>query len=510
MEELPLAMPPDEYNDELIRNVHPFDWKNPEPAAMYNLVVIGAGTAGLVTAAGAAGLGAKVALVEKRLMGGDCLNLGCVPSKTIISSSRVSEEVRQAAGHGVRVICGAEADFPAVMERMRRLRARISKNDSVRRFTGLGVEVFLGAGRFTGPGEVVVDGKTLRFRKAVIATGARAFHPPVPGLDETGYLTNESVFNLASRPRRLAVLGGGAIGCELAQAFGRLGSEVTIFQNKPRLMEKEDPDASEIIQHVLRREGVRMVFGDWTLKRVEQKGGEKLLHMERDGEKDVIAADELLVATGRSPNVQGLGLEAAGVEYDMRGGVVVDETLRTSNPDIYAAGDICLKYQFTHTADASARVVIQNALFMGRKKLSAHAIPWCTFTDPEVAHVGMYEESAQAQGIAVDTFMRRSGDIDRAVLEGEEEDGFVKIHVKRGTDRILGATIVSAHAGEMISEITLAMEAGLGLKALSETIHPYPTRSEGIKKVADDYNRTRLTPAIRRILARWLEFKRKT
>jgi pyruvate/2-oxoglutarate dehydrogenase complex dihydrolipoamide dehydrogenase (E3) component len=261
---------------------------------------------------------------------------------------------------------------------------------------------------------------------------------------------------------------------------------------------------------VLRREGVRMVFGDWTLKRVEQKGGEKLLHMERDGEKDVIAADELLVATGRSPNVQGLGLEAAGVEYDARGGVVVDETLRTSNPDIYAAGDICLKYKFTHTADASARVVIQNALFMGRKKLSVHAIPWCTFTDPEVAHVGMYEESAQAQGIPVDTFMRRSGDIDRAVLEGEEEDGFVKIHVKRGTDRILGATIVGAHAGEMISEITLAMEAGLGLKALSETIHPYPTRSEAIKKVADDYSRTRLTPAIRRVLARWLEFKRRT
>ncbi len=509
MEELPLVLPPDEYNVELIENVHPFDYRNPEPKPWYNLVVIGAGTAGLVTAAGAAGLGARVALVEKRLLGGDCLNLGCVPSKTIISSSRVSEEVREASLHGVNVICGAEPDFAAVMERMRRLRARISMHDSVKRFTELGVDVFLGAGKFTGEDTVDVDGKTLRFRKAVVTTGARAFHPPVEGLADVGYLTNENVFNLTRRPDRLAVLGGGAIGCELSQAFARLGSRVVLLQRGPRLMDKEDPDASGIIHKVFQREGVRIVLGDLTLKRVEARDGEKLLHMkeEKTGREEVIVVDELLVAVGRVPNVEGLGLDVVGVKYDTRQGIIVDDMLRTTNHHIYAAGDVCLKFKFTHMADATARIVIRNALFEGNKRLSHLVIPWCTFTDPEVAHVGYYEHSAREKGILVGTYTERFSDVDRAILEGEDE-GFVKVHVDKVSGKIVGATIVQPHAGELISEITLAIQSGIRLSEISSLIHPYPTRSEGIKRVADQYNRSRLTPRVKKWISRWLAWSK--
>ncbi len=508
MEKMPEILPDDRYDSELVANVRPEDWKNPAPAPMYNLVVIGAGTAGLVAAAGAAALGAKVALIEKRLIGGDCLNLGCVPSKTIISSSRVSEEVKEAGGHGINVICGSEADFPAVMERMRRLRARISRHDSAARFRGMGVDMFLGAGRFVGPDRVEVSGAVLSFRKALIATGTHPFAPPVPGLTEAGYLTNENVFNLTARPGRLAVLGGGAIGCELAQAFARLGSSVTLLHNKERLLNREDPDASRIVGNTFAREGIRTVYGDWLLKSIESRGGEKILHIEKDGLKDAVVADELLVAVGRAPNVDGLGLDRAGVRYDRRGGVAVDDYLRTTNPRIYAAGDICLKYKFTHTADAAARVVIQNALFMGRKRMSALVVPWCTFTDPEVAHVGMYEEGARKSGIPVRTFVKPFDELDRAVLEGRE-DGFVKVHVRQGTDRILGATVVAAHAGELIGEVALAMSAGVGLKTISGVIHPYPTLSEAIKHVADMYNASRLTPPVKGLLARWLAWARR-
>ncbi|MGA2191780.1 MAG: mercuric reductase [Nitrospirota bacterium] len=507
MNDLPLILPYDKYNEELVGNVHPLDWKNPEPAPMYNLVVIGAGTAGLVAAAGTAAFGGKVALIEKRLIGGDCLNLGCVPSKTIISSSRVSEEIREAMGHGVRVICGAEADFPKVMERMRRLRARISRHDSAERFKELGVDVFLGEGRFTGQNTVEVGGKTLRFKKALIATGARPFVPPVEGLMEAGFLTNETVFNLTSRPSRIAVLGGGAIGCEMAQAFGRLGSEVTILQNKPRLMEKEDPEASDVIEAVFRREGVRIVHGEWVLREITLDNKEKVIHIENGSLKERITVDELLVAVGRARNVDGLGLDAAGVKYDQIAGVLVDDHLRTTNRDVYAAGDVCMRFMFTHTAEMAARIVIQNALFGGRRKFSDVVLSWCTFTDPEVAHVGVYEEKVRSQGIEVDTFKISLSEIDRTVMEGEE-DGFAKIHVKKGTDRILGATIVARNAGDMISEITLAMSEGVGLKRISDIIHPYPTRAEVIKKLADEYNKTRLTPGIRKVLSRWLSFKR--
>ncbi len=500
------VLPADEHNATLVSNVHPPDWKNPEPAPRYNLVVIGAGTAGLVTAAGAAGLGAKVALVERHLMGGDCLNVGCVPSKCLIRSARVFGDIREAAALGVRVPAGPEGDFAAVMTRMRRLRARISRHDSAHRFQNeLGVDVFLGEGRFTGTDTVEVDGRTLRFKRAVIATGARPAHPPVDGLAEAGFLTNETVFSLTDRPRRLAVIGGGPIGCELSQAFRRLGSEVTIVEMGSQFLHREDPDAAQILADAFRRDGIDVRLGT-TLRKVEKSNGEKLLTLERDGRHETLAVDEILVGVGRAPNVEGLGLETVGVRYD-RHGVEVNEKLQTTHPRIYAAGDVCLRYKFTHTADATARIVIQNALFPGSRKMSALTVPWCTYTDPEIAHVGLGAREAEAQGIAVDTFVKPLREVDRAIAEGEEE-GFVKIHVKRGTDRILGATIVARHAGEMISEITLAIVARVGLGRIAGVIHPYPTRAEAIRQIGDLYNRTRLTPGVKKLFNRWLAWTR--
>lgn len=500
-----LIQPEDEYNLELLSNVHPPDWKNPDPAPRYNLVVLGAGTAGLVTAAGAAGLGAKVALVERYLLGGDCLNVGCVPSKAIIRSSRIQADILDARRYGFGVNGEVEADFSAVMERMRRLRAGISHHDSARRFQEMGVDVFLGEARFSGPDTVEVGGKTLRFKKAVIATGSRPVEPGTEGLAELGFLTNETVFSLTERPRRLAVLGGGPVGCELAQAFRRLGSEVILFHDAGHILNREDSDAAEILQQAFVREGIRLILGCQT-SRVARGNHDKVIHFACQGREQEAAVDEILVAVGRAPNVESLNLEAAGVQYDGRQGVMVNDYLQTTNPAIYAAGDISLKFKFTHTADAAARIVIQNALFGGRKKLSALTIPWCTYTDPEIAHVGMYARDAQEKGIDVDTFVKPFSEVDRAVLDGEE--GFVKVHVQRGTDKILGATIVARHAGEMISEVTLAMVGKIGLKTLARVIHPYPTQAEAIKQVADAYNRTRLTPFFKKLFKIWLTWAR--
>jgi len=498
--------PTDPHNLELVANVHPPDWVAPSPAPRYNLVVIGGGTAGLVTAAGAAGLGARVALVERDLLGGDCLNVGCVPSKCVIRSARVAGELRVASAFGIHVPGPVEVDFGTVMERMRAVRARISLHDSAARFRGLGVDVFLGEGRFTGPGTVAVNGTTLRFRRAVIATGSRAHRPPVPGLAEAGFLTNDSIFELMKRPRRLAVIGAGPIGCELAQAFRRLGSEVTIFHTGSHILNREDADAAEIVQRAFHAEEIRLLF-EARLARVDRAADGKVLRAETPRGSEAVTVDEILVGVGRVPNVEGLGLESVGVVYDRHEGVTVDDRLRTSNPMIYAAGDVCLAEKFTHAADFSARTVIQNALFLGRKKLSVLTIPWCTYTDPEIAHVGLSEEEAAERGIRIDTYVRPFAEVDRAVVDGEE-DGFVKLHVRRGTDRIVGATIVGRHAGEMISEVTLAMTAGVGLGRLASVIHPYPTQAEAIRQVGDMYNRTRLTPRVKRLFAAWLRWTR--
>jgi pyruvate/2-oxoglutarate dehydrogenase complex dihydrolipoamide dehydrogenase (E3) component len=498
-------LPGDRHDEALRANVHPHDWTPPVPVPRYNLVVVGAGPAGLVAAAGAAGLGAKVALVERELMGGDCLNVGCVPSKALLAAGRVAAKVRHAAAFGVQVPDGVRVDFAAVMERVRRLRADLSPTDSTARFRSLGVDVFLGEGRFTGQDTLSVGGQTLRFSRAVITTGARAHHPDIPGLAEAGFLTNESVFALTALPPRLLILGAGPIGCELSQAFARFGSQVSVIDSNPRVLHRDDPEASRRIGVVLASDGVRLCLNSKPV-RVEVRGAEKVLHLS-GGSEQTVTADTILVAAGRRPNVEGLGLETAGVRYDSRLGIEVNDRLRTSNPRIYAAGDVCSRLQFTHAADAQARIVLQNALFLGRRKATALVIPHCTYTDPEVAQVGLTEPEAAEQRIPVQVFQQQFHDVDRAVLDSETE-GFVKVLVRAGSDRIVGATIVAAHAGEMISEITLAMTAKLGLRRLSGVIHPYPTQAEAIRKLGDAANRARLTPTIRWLFERWLRWRR--
>jgi mercury(II) reductase len=492
-----LIQPLDDYNRTLVSHVHPLDWVNPTPAACYDLVVIGAGTAGLVVAAGAAGLGIglKVALVERHLMGGDCLNVGCVPSKCVIRSSRVVTEIKQAAAFGVKAE-GVTVDFPAVMERMRRLRAGISHHDSAQRFQSLGIDVFLGSATFVDDRTLQVGDQRLTFNKAVIATGARATRPKIPGLEQAGYLTNETVFSLTQQPQRLAVIGGGPIGCELAQAFHHLGSQVVLFHKSDHVLNKEDADAAELVQQAFLRDGIQLVL-DAQIESVENTANGKRITYTSAGQPGTLVVDDILVGAGRSPNVEGLNLEAVGVAYDQRRGVQVNDYLQTTHPRIYAAGDICMNWKFTHAADAAARIVIKNTLFapfgLGRSKLSSLVMPWVTYTDPEIAHVGLYEHEARAKGIAVSTIKIPLSQVDRAIADGETE-GFVKILHQQGSDKILGATIVARHAGEMISEVTTAIVHKLGLSKLSSVIHPYPTQAEGIKKAADAYRRTLLTP----------------
>jgi len=499
-------LPRDEHNGRLVANVHPPDWVNPEPAPRYNLVVIGAGTAGLVTAAGAAGLGARVALIERELLGGDCLNVGCVPSKALIRAARVAAQVRDAEPFGIHVPPGVRVDFPAVMERLRRLRAGISSHDSAARFRGLGVDVFFGQAVFTGPDTVEVGGQSLRFRRAVIATGARAYRPPVPGLAEAGFLTNENVFALTELPPRLAVIGAGPIGCELAQAFARFGSRVHLLANHSQILPREDRDAAHRVEKALRRDGLDLILR-CQIDRVDKRGHEKVVQLTGPQGKQEIVVDEILAGAGRVPNVEGLNLETVNVRYDRREGVSVNDRLQTSNPNIYAAGDICSRFKFTHAADAMARIVIQNALFKGRAKASALHIPWCTYTAPEIAHVGLYEEEAKERGIPYRTFMQEFSEVDRAVLDGEA-DGFVKVLVGPRGDQILGATIVADHAGDLISQLTLAMVGRLGLRTIAKTIYPYPTQAEAIKKIGDAYNRTRLTPTVKWLFEKWLSWSR--
>ena len=502
-----IVLPEDAHNQALVANVHPADWPNPEPRNRYNLVVIGAGTAGLVCAAGAAGLGARVALIERHLLGGDCLNTGCVPSKALIRAARAAHEARTGAAYGLRPGPeGALPDFAAIMARMRRLRAEISRHDSARRFRDqLGVDVFLGEARFTGADCIEVAGRQLTFHRAALCTGARAALPDIPGLSAAEPLTNETLFTLTDLPRRLAVLGGGPVGCEMAQAFARFGSRVTLVQHGPQLLAREDSEAAALLATVFAREGIAVRLGS-RVTGVRIEGAERVLDLNGAGGADQLRVDAILVAAGRAPNVEGLGLDTAGIEID-RHGVSVDDRLRTTNPRVFAAGDICSPFKFTHAADAQARILLANALFPGRQKASRLVVPWCTFTDPEVAHVGLTAAQAEVQGIRSTTLTVALGDVDRCVLDGETE-GFARVHLRRGTDTILGATIVGRHAGEMIAELDLAMTAGLGLGVIGRTIHPYPTRTEAVRKLADAWSRTRLTPTLRRLFAGWLAWRR--
>jgi pyruvate/2-oxoglutarate dehydrogenase complex dihydrolipoamide dehydrogenase (E3) component len=492
----------DRFGRELVDNVHPASWRNPKFSGHYNLLVIGAGPGGVTAAREAVALGAKVALIERDLIGGDRLNIGCVPSKALIRTARLYAEMRDAEDYGGQVPGAIGMAFSTVMERMRRIQARLSRADSARRLSEAGVDVYFGQARFAGPDSVAVAGDVLRFKKALVATGARPQTPPIPGLAETGHLTNENVFNLTECPRRLLVIGGGPLGCELAQAFCRFGSHVIIAQNDPMFLPKEERDAAQILSDALAYDGVEIHLNT-TVVAVRKEGAQKIVDIVRDDDKRSVSVDEILAGIGRSPNVEGMDLEAAGVAYDTEAGIHVDDFLRTSNPMIYAAGDVCLEHKFTHAADATARIAVQNALFLGRRRLSALTIPWCTYTDPEIAHVGLYVQEARGAAIPVRTFTILMHDVDRAVTDGEEE-GFVKIHVRDGTDEILGATVVARHAGEMINEISLAINAGIGLSVLARVIHAYPTQAEAIKMAADAYTRTRLTPTRKSRAKRWL------
>ncbi len=500
-----LLTPDDTYNRELLENAHPPAWTNPKPLDVYNLVVLGAGTAGLVATAGAAALGARVALIEERLMGGDCLNFGCVPSKALIRASRAAFALKEGCEYGGNGAGAIPFDFAKAMERMRRLRAEISSHDSVRRFTSLGAQVFLGAARFISPDAVEVDGIRLKFRKAIIATGGRPARPDVPGLAQAGFLTNETIFSLTKLPARLVVLGAGPIGCELAQAFQRLGSQVTILTRGFRILPREDPDVSALLVRRFEREGIRLVV-EANIHKVQRRNDDKVVHFVRGSSQEEVTGTEILVSVGRVPNTKGLNLEAAGVEHDAKG-VKVDDRLQTANSNIYAAGDICSQYKFTHAAEAMARIALQNALFFGRKKASDLVIPWTTYTDPEVAHVGLSEHEAQNRGYEVSTFTLPLSEVDRAILDGETE-GFARIHMDAKTKRILGATLVSRHAGESIGELVLAMNQRLKLEALGSVIHPYPTQAEVIKRLGDVSMRSRFKPWMRRILKKYFSIRR--
>lgn len=498
-----VILPDDVHNRELVGHVRPPDWRNPEPRDRYHLVVVGAGTGGLVSAAIGAGLGAKVAMVERHLMGGDCLNFGCVPSKAVISSARrmhaagaASANGRPGSEAGRGAGQGSASEFAAAMERMRRLRARISPVDGASRFAGLGVDVFLGHGEFVGPDRLRVNGDELHFRRAVIATGARAALIPVPGLEGPNVHTNETIFSLTELPPRVIVIGAGPIGVELSQTFARFGGEVTVVHADPHPLPRDDRDAAAIVTRAIEADGVR-VLNSAAVLGARREDGATVLEVEHAGQREELAAEVVLVAAGRAPNVDGMGLEAAGVACD-RTGIQVDDRLRTTAKGIYAVGDVASKHQFTHAADHQARIAVQNALFFGRGRASRLVIPWATYTDPEVAHVGLHRDEAIAARHDVETITIHFDDIDRAVLEGEKE-GFFRVHLKKGSDRILGATLVCAHAGDMIGEITLAMTAGLGLGRLGSTIHPYPTRSDVFARAANAWRKQKLTPTARKV-----------
>lgn len=503
----PVVLPLDRYNQTLLNNAHPPDWKNPEPKGRYNLVVVGGGTAGLVAAAGAAGLGARVAIIERHLLGGDCLVYGCVPSKALIRASRAAYDATHSMEFGVHFhsTTPPRLEFGDAMERLRKLRSQISFHDSAERFTGLGVDVFLGHAKFVSRNAIEVEGTRLVFAKAILANGARAAELPVPGLAEAGYLTNETVFSLTRCPASLIVIGAGPIGCELAQAFRRFGADVSIVSMDPQLLPREDADTAALLHQQFEREEIRMFLGA-EVRHAGRISTGKTIVFDRGNGTEQVSAEEILVAVGRTPNIEGLDLEAAGVQYHAKG-VSVDDHLRTSNTRIYAAGDIGSQYQFTHAAEALARVALQNALFFGRKKTSDLVIPWCTYTDPEIAHVGLSIGEAQRLGLKVEAITSKLESNDRAIVDGETE-GFLRVLFDAEKNTILGATLVSKHAGESIGELVLALQKKMKVSELGGIIHPYPTQAEVIKRLGDAALRTRLKPWMKRLLEKMFRLRR--
>lgn len=469
-------LPADKYNQRTISQGHPVNWRNP-PGGDYDLVVIGGGPAGLIAALAAGAGGRRVAMTERRLTGGTCVNFGCTPSKALIRCARAVHEARRGADFGFEVSSPPQVDFAKVMERVRRIRSMSSAGDAVQVVADAGVDVYLGQTNFIKPDTVTVDGRKLRFNKAVIATGTRPVAPPIEGLHEGEYLTNETVFSLTELPRRLVVLGGGPMGTELAQAFRRLGSEVDLVHSGSGLLPKDEPKAGDVLRRQFEREGINL-HCDFRATRAANGR----LTIKGNSETRELEFDQLLLGIGRKANLEGLGLEAANIRVG-DGRLEVDENLRTSNPDVYAAGDVAFPEKYTHAAMASARLCVANAIDGANRLVRDLVIPHCTYTDPEVATVGLTPMRAAAEGIALETHHLELAKVERAFIDGEEE-GFAAIYTREGSAEIVGATLVAAHAGEMISELTLAITNKLTMHALAEAVHCYPTQSEVFQRIA--------------------------
>ena len=457
-----------------------------------NLVVIGAGSGGLVASIIAAGAKAKVILIEKHKMGGDCLNTGCVPSKTLISSAKVAETIRQAEAFGIRNASG-KVDFAAVMERVQGVIKTIEPHDSVERFTGLGVECVQGEGFIRSPWEVEVDGRVIRTRAIIVATGARPFIPEVPGLTAIRYLHSDNVWELRELPARLLVLGGGPIGCELAQSFARLGSQVTLLDRAGRLMSREDTDVTDMIEATFRDQGVNLMLSHEMQRFGSDADGDFLISKAADGSEHMLRFDKVLVALGRKANVEGFGLEALKMPLTAQGAIQVDETMQTAYPSIFACGDVAGPWQFTHMASFQAWYATLNALAGGLKtfRASYRVVPRATFTDPEVARVGLNEQEAREQGVDYELTHFSLDHLDRALADGHAY-GFIKILTVPGSDKILGVTMVGPQAGELIGSFVFAMTHNLGLKKIGATTHIYPTLLEANRFAANAWRSARV------------------
>ncbi len=474
----------------------------------YNLIAIGAGSAGLVTAYIGSAVKAKVALIEKHKMGGDCLNTGCVPSKALIKTASVLSQIRRHREFGIRDAT-AEVDFSEAMERVQAIIKQVEPHDSIERYTGLGVDCITGSAFIRSPHEVEVNGRTLTTNNIVVATGARPLVPPIPGLDRVDFLTSDNVWELRVKPERLLVLGGGPIGSELAQTFSRLGCRVTQVEKAPRLLNREDPECGDAVTRRFREEGIDVHTGT-TCKEIEVTDGRYCAVVEQDGREERIEFDRILVAVGRAANTRGFGLEELGVRLGPRGTIDVDEYLRTTpHRNIYACGDVAGPYQFTHTAAHQAWYCAVNALFSPFKKFKVdyRVIPWCTFTDPEVARVGLNETEAREQNIPFEVSVYGIDDLDRAIADGEAH-GFVKVLTVPGKDRILGVTILGHHAGDLIAEFVLAMKHGIGLNGILGTIHIYPTLAEANKYAAGIWKKNHVPETLLRLIEKFHSWRR--
>ena len=492
--------PIDKYNLETLSNVHPSisdGYIMPNPIKKYNLVAIGAGAAGLVSAIGASRLGGKSAIIDEHCFGGDCLNTGCVPSKALLKSAKLLYDLKvknKKNKFGINIdtnLINKSIDFGQIMERMRKVRATISHHDAVSRFQNdpYNIDCYLGRAKFVNSNCIKVNDKLIYFDKCVICTGAISNVPPINGINNINYLTSHSIWNLQNLPLSLGIIGCGPIGCEMAQSFALFGSNVIMIDLMPRILNKEDNDAADIVYKSMIDCGVKFVLGNRVIKVFNKKtlNGKKNICVVLSNGKEY-EFEHLMIATGRKPNVENMDLEKANIKYDTVNGIIINDFCETSSSNIYAAGDCCNKFQFTHMVDSMAKIVVPNALFYGKKRVSSLIIPWCTYTFPQIAHVGLYEKDLKQRNIKYQTFISKLENNGRAICDGTDIDnGFVKIFIQENNDKILGATIVSENAGDQISEITVSMQGNIGLTSINKTIHPYPTISESIKYISDGY-----------------------